>query len=247
MSDVAHSALPLITTVARWGARILSALILMFWSFFIAAHLVGDEGRSTRPLTTSDYISLTTMIVSLAGLGVAWKWELIGAAMTIVAILIGAFANWRSLAFPGALIALAAGLFLLCWLMSRARTERGDRKKPGEGWVKFCKITACPNLRNQTSTNSKSPCSGSARSFGDASSSEAIQPSPIYTTPYKSHLDGPTIIFTASLFMADNTALPISVGSIFVMTRGESNFPTSACASRKSSSTNTISTTSGGT
>src|SRR6266540_1854620 len=63
---------------------------------------------------------------------------------------------------------------------------------------------------------------------------------------YKSHLDGPTIIFTTSLFMADNTALPISVGSIFVMTRGESNFPTSACASRKSSSTNTILTTSGG-
>jgi DNA-binding winged helix-turn-helix (wHTH) protein len=80
--------------------------------------------------------------------------------------------------------------------------ETGRPKKTGGDWVKLCKIRACPNLRNQTSTNSESPCSGSARSFGDASSSEAIHPSLIYTTLYKSPLAGPTTIFTASLFMA---------------------------------------------
>jgi hypothetical protein len=67
-------------TTLRWSARILSALILLFWSFFIVASLAGDEGRSSRPLMTSDYISLTAMVISLAGLGVAWKWERIGAA-----------------------------------------------------------------------------------------------------------------------------------------------------------------------
>jgi len=126
MNDVTHSALPSIATVVRRLARILSALILLFWSFFIVAHLVGDEGRSSRPLTTSDYISLTTMVVSIAGLGVAWKWEFIGAALTLVAVFIGAFANWRSLNFPGALIPLAAGLFLLCWRLGRTR-EAMDR------------------------------------------------------------------------------------------------------------------------
>src|SRR5215510_12868313 len=124
MSDAEHSALPSTTKAVRLGARILSALILLFWSFFIVAHLMGDEGRSSRPLTTSDHISLTTMVISLAGLGVAWKWELIGAAVTLIAVLIGAVVNLRALAFPLALIPVAAGLFLLCWGLSKTRTER---------------------------------------------------------------------------------------------------------------------------
>lgn len=121
MNDVAHSALPSITLVVRWCARILSALIQLFWGFFIVAHLVGDGGGASRPLQTNDYISIATMVISLAGLGVAWKWELIGASMTLVAILIGAIANWRVLASPIALIPIAASLFVLCWWMSRTR------------------------------------------------------------------------------------------------------------------------------
>lgn len=127
MSNVGHSALPSITTMVRGGARILSALILLFWGFFIVAHLLGDEGRSSRPLTIRDYIILTIMVISLAGLGVAWKWELIGAAMTLGAVLIGVVANWRAFASPLALFPLTAGLFLLCWLMSRTRMERPGR------------------------------------------------------------------------------------------------------------------------
>lgn len=73
MNDLAHSALPSITTTARWGARFMSALILLFWSYFIVAHLVGDAGRASRPLNLNDYISLTTMVLSLVGLGVAWN------------------------------------------------------------------------------------------------------------------------------------------------------------------------------
>jgi hypothetical protein len=77
MSDVTRSASPSITTVVRGIARILSAVILLFWSFIIIAHLVGDEGRFSR-----------------------------------------------SLAFPGALILLAASLFLLCWRLSGTQTQR---------------------------------------------------------------------------------------------------------------------------
>lgn len=124
MSNIARSASPFIIATIRGGARILSAMILLFWGYFIVAHLTGAEGGASRPLTTSDYVSLATMVISLAGLGVAWKWEIIGAAMTLIAVLIGAVANWRSLAFPGALIILAAGLFLLCGCMDRTRMER---------------------------------------------------------------------------------------------------------------------------
>jgi hypothetical protein len=93
-------------------------------------------------------------------------------------------------------------------------------KKSGGDRVRLCKINAFLNLRNQASINSEPSCSGSVRSSGDDSSSEAIRPSPIYTSLYKPPLAGPTTIFTDSLFMANNMALLTSMGSLSVMTRG---------------------------
>jgi len=63
------------------------------------------------------------MVISLAGLGVAWKWELLGGAMTLGAVLIGAVVNWRAFVSLTALIPLAAILFLLSWWMSRTRMD----------------------------------------------------------------------------------------------------------------------------
>ena len=55
MDDSSTSIVPTRAKVARWTARILSALILLFWGFFIVAHLFGDgeeaPGLST-PATT---------------------------------------------------------------------------------------------------------------------------------------------------------------------------------------------------
>lgn len=76
-------------------------------------------------------------------------------------------------------------------------------KKSGGDRVKFSKINACLNLRNRASINSEPACSKSVRSFGDASSSEPIQPSLIYTSLYKPPLAGPTTIYTASLFLVE--------------------------------------------
>jgi len=111
-----------ITTAAtslRWGARILSALILLFWGWFLVAHLIGDAGRPSRPLAIHDYVGLTALVVSLVGLAVAWKWELAGGTLTLAAVLVGAFVNWQSLAFPGTLISVAAVTFLAGWWLSR--------------------------------------------------------------------------------------------------------------------------------
>ena len=127
MSDVEHSSAPSMAAALRWGARILSALILLFWCFFIVAHLAGNEGRASRQLTTSDYISLAAMVISLAGLGVSWKWEIIGAATTLVAAAVGAIANWKSLAFPISLIPLTACLFLLSGWAGKGNGWREER------------------------------------------------------------------------------------------------------------------------
>lgn len=105
--------------VVLWGARILSVPILLFWGWFLIAHLFGEEGRPSRPLVAKDYAILTGVVVSLVGLAVAWKWELPGAALTLAAVSAGAFVNWRLLTFPGTLIPVAAVMFLTYWWMSR--------------------------------------------------------------------------------------------------------------------------------
>ena len=113
MSSIA----PVIVKV-RWVARILSGVIVLFFAFFLFAHLVGEQGHASRPLVWSDYVILTTLVISLVGLLLAWKWEFAGAAIALIAILVCAVVNWRILTSPGALIPLSAVLYLLSWRLS---------------------------------------------------------------------------------------------------------------------------------
>lgn len=107
----------------RWGARMLSVPILLFWGFMLIAHVVGDEGRPSRPLVWGDYAILTALVASLVGLAVAWKWEPLGAALTLAAVLACAFINWRVLVFPGTLIPIAGLLFLSSTILNRTRND----------------------------------------------------------------------------------------------------------------------------
>lgn len=126
MSIFANTALLSMNKVVLWGARSLSVLIILFWGYFILGHLLGGAGSPSRPLTTSDYLGITAMVVSLVGLAASWKWELAGSLVTLGAVLIGAVVNWRVLIFPGTLIPITALLFLLVWWMNRAgRSEPG--------------------------------------------------------------------------------------------------------------------------
>jgi len=105
--------------LVRWGARLLSAAILLFWGWFLIAHLFGEEARPSRPLAWEDSAILTALVASLVGLAVAWKWELLGGALTLAAVSICAFFNWGVLAFPGTLIPVAAVMFVASWWLGR--------------------------------------------------------------------------------------------------------------------------------
>jgi hypothetical protein len=119
MGNHTTSTLPASANVVRSIARTASVFILAFWGYFIIAHIVGDAGRPSRPLVVYDYIGLAAMGLSLLGLASAWKWEPAGAALTIVAVVIGAVVNWRSLMFPATLIPITAVMFLSSWWLSR--------------------------------------------------------------------------------------------------------------------------------
>lgn len=116
-----YDVIPSAAMTARWGARLLSGLILLFWGFFLVAHLVGDAGRSSRPLVWGDYLVLAALVAALAGLALAWRWEAAGAALTLIAFAACAVVNWKVLIFPGALIPLTAALYLSAWWMAKSR------------------------------------------------------------------------------------------------------------------------------
>ena len=102
---------PLLATTLRWVARILGGLIVVFWGMFLVAHLVGDAGTSSRPMAWQDYAIVASLVTSLVGLVLAWKWEGIGAAITLVSVAVCAAFNSRALVFPGTLIPITALLF----------------------------------------------------------------------------------------------------------------------------------------
>jgi hypothetical protein len=112
----------------RWLARILSGAIFLFWGWFMIASLVGEEGRSSRPLHLHDVGILVTLTAAIVGLAIAWRREVIGAAATLVAIGLCAILNWRVLVFPGTLIPLAALLFVSArWIGGMVSRETVSR------------------------------------------------------------------------------------------------------------------------
>jgi hypothetical protein len=128
-------------SAVRWLARTLSALILLFWGWFILAHLVGDAGDPSRPLVVYDYVLLSALAASLGGLALAWKWEFLGGALTLAAVAIGAFINWRVLLFPGTLIPIAAALFIASWWTRR-------RSAPNQGPLFFVEPASGSSLKS---------------------------------------------------------------------------------------------------
>ena len=113
-------------TAARWSARLLSGLILLFWGFFLVAHLLDDEGSPSRPLNATDYAIVASIVAALAGLALAWRWELAGAVTALLAIVVCAALNWKVLVFPGTLIPVTAALFLAAWWISHRRRGHND-------------------------------------------------------------------------------------------------------------------------
>lgn len=107
-------------TILRWSARVLGGVIVLFWGFFLLAHLFGEAGSSSRPLIWADYLSLGALIAAIISLAMAWKWELPGAIATLIAFGIVAAVNWRVAIFPGTLIPITAFLFLASWWLHRS-------------------------------------------------------------------------------------------------------------------------------
>lgn len=104
--------------ILRWIARIWAALMAGSVLFIFIAHIVGDGIGSLSGFTARDALMMPSMLITIIGLVVAWKWERVGGWMTVGGMLAfylfdflftGTFPQGGSfllIAFPGLLFLL---------------------------------------------------------------------------------------------------------------------------------------------
>jgi hypothetical protein len=117
----------LYVTIIRWIARIWSVLV---WAVVLLSVFVPDP-HATEPVPAEDWFLLSLWGIAALGLLVAWRWELVGAILTIGTMCLRELAWvilkggwWLNFLIAWAFIVPPAVLFLLSW---RSRTqERGE-------------------------------------------------------------------------------------------------------------------------
>ena len=77
--------------VLRWILRGLSGLLIVFFILMFLGENLGSE--SSKPMTTNEILQLSVTGACLLGLGLAWKWELIGGIIALMSFVILAIIN----------------------------------------------------------------------------------------------------------------------------------------------------------
>jgi hypothetical protein len=114
----------------RQIARIWGTVIIGFTLFMIIAHVVVPDTNAGDYPPSENLLPLA-MCLSVAGLGVAWRWEGLGGAINVGFFLANLGLYWllRGRFFPPRALAifsleLIPGiLFLVCWWRTRSRNH----------------------------------------------------------------------------------------------------------------------------
>jgi len=111
------SANPAWIKVMRWTARIISLLfVLLTLFFFIAEGIYSDHSKTA----STPIVSLVLGALLIIGLCLAWKWEFLGALISLVGFIGISIVNPNALMKPlWYVFLLTAILFLRCWWLSR--------------------------------------------------------------------------------------------------------------------------------
>ncbi len=112
----------LLIKIFRWILRVLSGLIIVFLLLmFIGETFFGENPGS--PMSANTILQLSVMGIGLIGLGLAWKWELIGGIIALATFVVLALIN-PTVMQPSLLFVFPATaiLFIVLWAISRKTT-----------------------------------------------------------------------------------------------------------------------------
>lgn len=129
MANTGHGA-DRTTKWIRWIARVWSIVIIAFTLVMIIGHAGGPDPYATDYPPIENLLPVL-MCVSVAGLGVAWRWEGLGGAINVGFFLANLGLYWviRGKFMPlreGAILSLALVpgiLFLVCWWRARSKSS----------------------------------------------------------------------------------------------------------------------------
>ena len=114
----------------RWIARICSIVIIGFTLVMVIAHVVIPDPNATDYPPIENLLPLA-MCLSVLGLGVAWRWEGLGGAISVAFFLANLGLYWaiRQKFFPLRALAvlspvlITGTLFLVCWWRTRSSSR----------------------------------------------------------------------------------------------------------------------------
>ena len=107
----------------RWTLRGLSGLIILFFLLMFIGENFGSE--SSKPMTSNDILQLSVLGACMLGLGLAWKWELIGGIIALMSFVVLAIINPSVLnASLMYVLPLIAILFIVLWAIGRISPEK---------------------------------------------------------------------------------------------------------------------------
>lgn len=99
--------------------RGLSALMILFFLFMFIGETFFTE-KTGDALSYNAILQLSFMAIGMIGLGLAWKWELIGGIIAIISFIVLAIINPKILkSFIMLMYPLTAVLFIVLWSVSR--------------------------------------------------------------------------------------------------------------------------------
>ena len=121
------------TTLIRRIARIWSLIIIGLGILVFIAEIIEAATTELAPYPSYENLIPFTLFLSVVGLAVAWRWEGLGGAITVLSVLGNLFVYL--LTGRGAVgivimiltpILIPGILFLVCWLRSRGRQKTGS-------------------------------------------------------------------------------------------------------------------------
>lgn len=123
---------PLIVKIIRHVARFSSLIVFIGVGLVITGSYNFPELRKT-PLP-NEYMFQISLLISVAGLILAWRWELWGGIVNVGFYLVSLFVYWRVfdrfMVFRGVLgigmIIVPGLLFILCWRLSRPAKQNTE-------------------------------------------------------------------------------------------------------------------------